>query len=52
MLEEFQGGFGVVNKDVLPEEIILIIVNDNNIILDFKFNAKLWDFDIVCVVKN
>lgn len=41
MLEKFQDGFDVVNKGVLLEKNILIVVNDNNITLDFKFNARL-----------
>lgn len=30
MFEEFQGGFGVVNKGVLPTENILVVVKGKN----------------------
>jgi hypothetical protein len=35
MLEESQGGFGVVKKGVLSQQNILIVVQDNNVMLDF-----------------
>jgi hypothetical protein len=36
MFEEFQGGFGVVNKGVLPTENILVVVKGKNIMLNFE----------------
>jgi hypothetical protein len=36
MFEEFQGGFGVVNKGVLPTENILVVVKGKNVMLNFE----------------
>jgi hypothetical protein len=53
ILEQFQGGFGMVKKGVLlKKKNILVAVKDNNIILDFKFNARLRDFSLACALEN
>jgi hypothetical protein len=37
--EEFQDGFSMVNKGVLPKNNILVVAKDNSVMLDSKFNA-------------
>jgi hypothetical protein len=52
MLEEFQGSFGVVNKNVLLKNNILVVINENNVMLDFEFNTRLRNLCLPHVVKN
>jgi len=36
-LKEFEDGFGMINRDLLPEENIkVLVIKDNNVILNFE----------------